>query len=127
MERPNVFVLASECLHALFAAPFRHGQSHTSCNAGRAARSRHGARSHSARTKCVAMASVTIKARRFARGDILGMYKECLTLVRSFPSIKREELFQDIRTGESARSDPLGSRARLQTQPARRVLSLGLR
>ncbi|KAA0171953.1 hypothetical protein FNF28_00270 [Cafeteria roenbergensis] len=44
------------------------------------------------------MASVTIKARRFARGDILGMYKECLTLVRSFPSIKREELFQDIRT-----------------------------
>jgi len=26
------------------------------------------------------------------------MYKECLTLVRSFPSIKREELFQDIRT-----------------------------
>lgn len=58
------------------------------------------------------MASVTIRARTFARGDILGMYKECLTLVRSFPSIKRDELYEDIRTGECARPAPPGERAR---------------
>lgn len=54
----------------------------------------------------VAMASVTIRARSFARGDILGMYKECLTLVRSFPSIKRDELYEDIRTGKHRRPAP---------------------
>jgi len=46
------------------------------------------------------MASVTIKARSFARHDILAMYKECLTLVRKFPSVKRDEMYQDVRLGE---------------------------
>jgi hypothetical protein len=44
--------------------------------------------------------AVTIPIRAFSRSEILQLYKECLTLIRAFPSIKRDELYEDIRTGE---------------------------
>ena len=47
------------------------------------------------------MASVTIRARSFAKHDILKLYKQCLFLVKRFPSVKREALYHDIRAGSS--------------------------
>lgn len=44
------------------------------------------------------MASVTITRREFSRGEIMSLYKQCLTLMRVFPSIKRDALYEDIRT-----------------------------
>lgn len=46
-------------------------------------------------------AAVTIPIRAFSRSEILQLYKQCLTLIRTFPSIKRDELYEDIRAGAS--------------------------